>query len=58
MEQYMWHMTVAQIALAKNDSTHVVYLSEKQAANAKAKKINSAKDLLNDFGVPIIKGKE
>jgi hypothetical protein len=55
MEQYMWQMSVAQIALAKSDTTHVVYLSEEEAKKANAKIINSGNDLLNDFGFPIIK---
>lgn len=56
MEQYMWHMTVPQIALAKYDTTHVVYLSEEDVQKKKAKVINTADDLINDFGmsIPII----
>lgn len=53
MEQYMWHMTVPQIALAKHDSTHIVYLSEKEIEKRKVKKIDSAEDLINDLGLPI-----
>lgn len=53
MEQYMWHMTVPQIALAKHDSTHVVYLSDEEAARRNTKVINSAEDLMNDLGFPI-----
>ena len=58
MEHYMWHMTVAQIAIAKNDSTHVVYLPDDEEAKFhKKKKINvqGVSQLANDFGIPIIK---
>lgn len=54
----MWHMTVAQIAIAKNDSTHVVYLPDDEEAKFhKKKKINvqGVSQLANDFGIPIIK---
>ena len=55
-EEYMWRMTVAQIQLATHDSTHVVYLNEKQAKKIKGKTINNAEDLMNDLGmkVPIL----
>lgn len=56
MEQYMWHMSVAQIALAKHDSTHIVYLSEKEAKKKKAVKVDSLDQLVTDLGhrIPII----
>lgn len=53
MEQYMWKMSVAQIALAKYDTTHIEYLSEKQMEKKNAKVINSAEDLINDLGFAI-----
>lgn len=58
MEQYMWQMTIAQIGIAKNDSTHIVYLPDNEDAKFhKKKKINvtSISQLANDFGIPVIK---
>lgn len=58
MEQYMWQMTIAQIGIAKNDSTHIVYLPDNEDAKfQKKKKINvtSISQLANDFGIPVIK---
>lgn len=53
MEQYMWQMSVAQIALAKYDTTHIEYLSDEQVEKKKTKVINSAEDLINDLGFAI-----
>lgn len=57
MEEYMWKMNVAQIALAKYDTTHIEYLSEEQIKRNKAIKIDSPINLINDLGfkIPIIK---
>lgn len=56
MNQYMWEMTVPQIELAKQDSTHVVYLSDEQAKKAQNEvKIDDPMQLVNDFGLPVIK---
>lgn len=53
MEQYMWQMSVAQIALAKYDTTHIEYLSDEQVEKKKTKVISSAEDLINDLGFAI-----
>lgn len=53
MEQYMWQMSVAQIALAKYDTTHIEYLSDKQVERKKTKVISTAEDLINDLGFAI-----
>lgn len=53
MEQYMWQMSVAQIALAKYDTTHIEYLSDEQVARKKTKVISTAEDLINDLGFAI-----
>lgn len=53
-EQYMWEWTVPQIRIASADSTHVVYLTEKQAEIRKTKKYNSNNiEELSDLGIPI-----
>lgn len=55
-EEYMWNMSVAQIALAKYDTTHIEYLSEEQIKRNKAVKIDNPNALINDLGfaIPII----
>lgn len=53
MEQYMWKMSVAQIALAKYDTTHIEYLSDEQVEKKKNKVISTAEDLINDLGFAI-----
>lgn len=57
MEQYMWQMSVAQIVLAKYDTTHIEYLSEEQVKRNKAIKIDDPNKLINDLGfkIPIVK---
>lgn len=58
MEQYMWKMTIPQIALAKYDTTHVVYLSKDIEEEQPDVVINSAEDLLNDLGYVALKKEE
>lgn len=53
-EEYLWSWTVPQINLACLDFTHERYLSEEEFNKKKAKHINTAEDLLNDLGIPII----
>lgn len=53
MDKYMWEMTVSQINLAKYDTTHIEYLSDKEIEKKKTKVINSAEDLINDLGFKI-----
>lgn len=53
MDKYMWEMTVAQINLAKYDTTHIEYLSDNEIEKKKTKVINSAEDLINDLGFAI-----
>lgn len=53
-EQYMWEWTVPQIKLASVDSTRVLYLSEEQSRELKAKVFDGGNlGELNDLGVPI-----
>lgn len=52
-EEYLWEWTVPQVKLSSFDFTHTIFLSEAEAKRAKAKKIDSAEDLMNDFGIPI-----
>lgn len=55
-EQYMWEWTVPQITIASADSTHVVYLTEKQAEMRKARRYDGNNiDELSDLGIPIFK---
>lgn len=60
-EEYLWKWTIPQIRLASFDFTHTEYLSDKQAEVEKrrntAAKIDNVMDLVNDFGVPVIKKK-
>lgn len=60
MEQYMWKMSVAQIALAKYDTTHIEYLSDEQVKRNKAVKVSDPSALINDLGfkIPIIREEE
>lgn len=52
-EAYLWEWTIPQIKLSSFDYTHVLYLSEKEAKKRKTKHIDTAEDLMNDFGIPI-----
>lgn len=54
MEDYKWGLSAPMIRLMAIDNTHINYLSEKQANKKKATKIDSAEDLLNDLGAPIL----
>ena len=53
MEEYKWGVSVPMIRLMSIDNTRVHYLSEKQAQEKNATKIDSAEDLMNDLGMPI-----
>lgn len=53
MEEYKWGLSVPMIRLMSIDNTRVHYLSEKQAQEKNATKIDSAEDLMNDLGMPI-----
>lgn len=54
MDEYRWKYSVPYIRLISADNTRVHYLSEKQAKNRKAKKIDGSKPLLlNDLGLPV-----
>jgi hypothetical protein len=53
MEEYKWGLSVPMIRLMSIDNTRVHYLSEKQAQEKNATKIDSAEDLMNDLGVQI-----
>lgn len=58
-EEYMWRMTVPQVRLASYDFTHVEYRRDKKGKNKPGpKKIRKASDLVNDFGIPIIKNRK
>lgn len=57
-EAYLWEWTIPQIKLSSFDYTHVLYLSEKEAKKRKAKHIDTAEDLMNDFGIPIFDKKD
>lgn len=52
-EEYLWDWTVPQVKLSSFDFTHTIFLSEEDAKRAKAKRIDSAEDLMNDLGIPI-----
>lgn len=54
MDEYMWKMTIPQITIAKYDTTHVVYLSDKELQDKKAIKIDNPLQLLNEFNLPVI----
>lgn len=54
MEEYMWKLSVPFIKITSYDTTHVLYLSEKQAEARKAKKCgNGDYTALSDLGIPI-----
>lgn len=53
MEEYKWGLSVPMIRLMSIDNTRVHYLSEKQAQEKNATKIDSAEDLMNDLGMSI-----
>ena len=53
MEEYKWGLSVPMIRLMSIDNTRVHDLSEKQAQEKNATKIDSAEDLMNDLGMPI-----
>lgn len=53
MEEYKWGLSVPMIRLMSIDNTRVHYLSENQAQEKNATKIDSAEDLMNDLGMPI-----
>lgn len=50
MEDYKWKLSAPMIRIMSCDTTHIHYLSEKQAAKKDAIVINSAEDLINDLG--------
>lgn len=50
----MWKMTVPQITIAKYDTTHVVYLSDKDIKDKNAIKIDDPMKLVNDLNIPVI----
>lgn len=54
MEEYRWKYSVPYLRLMAVDNTRVIYLSEEQAKNKKAKKYNGDNQVeLNDLGVPV-----
>lgn len=52
-EEYLWKWTVPQIKLASYDFTRVNYLTDEEVEARKTKTINSAEDLMSDFGFPV-----
>ena len=52
LEEYKWGLSVPMIRIMSIDNTRIHYLSEKQQKMRKAKTttINSAEDLIADFG--------
>lgn len=56
-DEYLWEWTVPQIRLATFDYTHIEYLSEDEAKEAKkaskVKSYDNPMDLVNDLGIPI-----
>lgn len=62
-EEYLWELTVAQVALASSDFSHVDYSERKSKRGKKGKRgkkmISNARQLKNltDFGAPIVKTK-
>jgi hypothetical protein len=54
LNQYMWELSVPFIKITSYDTTHVLYLSEKQAEARKAKKCgNGDYEAISDLGIPI-----
>ena len=55
LEDYKWKLSVPMIRLMSVDYTRIHYLSDKakQKKEASAKAINSAEDLLSDFGMSL-----
>ena len=54
MEDYRWKYSVPYLRLMAVDNTRVIYLSEEQAKNRKAKKYSGNGQVeLNDLGVPV-----
>ncbi len=50
-EEYMWEWTIPQIRIAKNDFTHVNYLSEEEIKARKTKVVGKNGDSpLSDLG--------
>jgi hypothetical protein len=58
-EEYLWEWTVPQVRLASYDTTHVEYLTEKQAKMEKCRKhkvdASSLSSFANDLGMPIFR---
>ena len=54
MEDYLWKYSIPYLRIMSIDNTRIHYLSDKQEIKKNATVINSAEDLLNDFGIPII----
>jgi hypothetical protein len=57
MEDYMWKMNPCLIKLMCIDNTRVHYLSDKEKARKKAKRIDGS-CLTNDLGIPVIGNKK
>lgn len=53
MDDYKWGLSVPFIRLMISDNTRIHYMSEKEATMDNATTINSADDLMNDFGMSI-----
>lgn len=54
IEDYMWKLSVPFIRISSSDTTHVCYLTEKQAQLMRAKKYDGNNlSELSDLGVPI-----
>lgn len=58
MEDYRWNLSIPMIRLMMIDYTRVEYLSKKEAERSKATVINSADELLNDLGYPVMETKK
>ena len=52
-EDYKWNLNPRFIRIMCSDNTRIHYMSEKEATMDNATTINSADDLMNDFGMSI-----
>lgn len=53
IEDYKWNLNPRFVRIMCADNTRIHYMSEKEATMDNATTINSADDLMNDFGMSI-----
>ena len=53
LEEYKWGLSVPMIRIMSIDNTRIHYLSDKQKKKRKADTINTAEDLMAEFGLSV-----